>query len=156
MNKTLEEQIAHMLIKHKKTLAVAESCTGGLASHRLTNIPGSSGFFKLGICAYANEAKNKLLGISSRTLLKYGAVSRQVAQCMARGVRKKAKTDYGIGITGIAGPTGATKNKPIGLTYIAVSYKNKVIYRKYIFKGTRKKIKSQAASGALTLLSRLL
>ena len=149
-----EANIAKILMRNKKTLTVTESCTGGLISHRLTNISGSSTFFKLGIVVYSNKAKNKILKVPNSILLKYGAVSKQVAQKMAQEARKILNTDYVISITGIAGPTGGTKNKPIGLTYIAISTKRKTCCYRYIFKGNRTKIKSLSATKALTLLNK--
>lgn len=152
----LETKIAKLLTKSKKTLSTAESCTGGLLADRLTNVPGSSNFFNLGVVTYANQAKSKLLKISPKTIQKHGAVSKQVALAMAKGVRKILHSDFGIGITGIAGPSGATKNKPVGLVYIAISSKNKSICVKSIFKGTRTSVKSQAATKTLKLLLNLI
>ena len=149
---TLEEKVAQALISHQKTLAVAESCTGGLLTHRLTNIPGSSNFLKLGIVTYSNESKKKLLGVSSRTLRHHGAVSSQTAIAMAKGIRLIHKTDFGIGITGIAGPTGGTKKKPVGLTFIAIQTPQETLCLKYLFRKKRSGIKSQAATSAMKLL----
>ena len=148
----IEQKIAKLLTQKQETLAVAESCTGGLLANRLTNIPGSSRFFQFGIVAYANEAKMKLLNLPQKTIRKFGAVSPQVAELMAKRVRKLLKCDFGIGITGIAGPTGATKNKPIGLVYAAISTNKETKSFKFIFKGTRATIKSLAATKALRLL----
>ncbi len=149
---TLEEQIAQLLTRRRKTLSTGESCTGGLLANRITNVAGSSNFFKLGVITYANQAKTKLLKVTPNTLKKYGAVSSQTALAMAQGVRKILNSDYGIGVTGIAGPSGATKDKPVGLVYIALSKRKKAICVKSIFKGTRTSIKSQAATKALKLL----
>lgn len=148
----IEEKVARSLIITKKTLAIAESCTGGLLSHRLTNIPGSSNFLKLALVTYSNEAKVKLLKVPEAMIRRYGAVSVQVAAAMAKGAQKSFKTDFGIGITGIAGPTGGTKKKPIGLTYIAVCAGVEMLCLECRFKGTRTGIKTQAASQALRLL----
>lgn len=147
-----EQKVAQILIKKKKTLAVAESCTGGLLSNRLTNIPGSSKYFQIGVIVYANRAKTNLLKVHKKTLQRYGAVSPQVAQAMSLGVKKLLKTDFGISITGIAGPSGGTKAKPVGLTFIAVTSREKTICKKYVFKGQRATIKSKAATKALQLL----
>ena len=144
--------MAAFLIRQRKTLSIAESCTGGLVSHRLTNIPGSSKFLKMGLIAYANETKIKLLKVSPRLLSVYGAVSASVALAMAKGARGIHKTDFGLAITGIAGPTGGTKRKPIGLVYIAIDSAKKSFCTKNLFKGNRFKIKSQAASRSLSLL----
>ncbi len=148
----LEQKIAKLLIKHKHTLAVAESCTGGLLADRLTNIPGSSAFFWLGIVAYDNAAKTKVLRVSPALLKKHGAVSAPVAKAMAQHVRQILNTHFGIGITGIAGPGGGTKIKPVGLTFIAVSNGQKTLVKKFCYTGTRISIKRQAAQQALTLL----
>jgi len=152
----IEEKVALALIDTKKTISIAESCTGGLLAHRLTNIPGSSNFLELGVVAYSNEAKIKLLKVPEDTLKKYGAVHEEIAIAMAKGARKILKTDFGIGITGIAGPTGGTKTKPIGLTYIAVATPVETLCLKCQFEGSRTSIKSQAASEALKLLSEFL
>ena len=144
--------MAQRLFHRKKTISLAESCTGGLLGHRLTNISGSSKYFKVGLVTYSYESKERLLRISHRILLKYGAVSKPVTKLMAENARKILDTDFGIGITGIAGPTGATKTKPVGLTYIALATRTKTLCQKYIFKGTRGSVKKQAAEGALKLL----
>jgi len=151
-----EQQIAHLMIKSKKTLAIAESCTGGLLANRLTNIAGSSKFLKLALIAYSNEAKTKILKVPHATLRKYGAVSTQTAVAMAKGAQKILNTDFGIGITGIAGPTGGTKKKPVGLVYIAVCTNIETLCLEYQFRGTRISIKSQAATQALRLLQEFL
>ena len=149
---SLEGKAAKKLIKEKKTLSLAESCTGGLLSHRLTNITGSSNFLKLGLVVYSNEAKIKLLHVPSKTLKIYGAVSPQTALAMAKGVRKIHNTDIGLAVTGIAGPTGASKNKPVGLTFMAIAAPAKSQCQKYRFTGSRTRIKAQAATQALNLL----
>ena len=151
-----EQQIAHLLIDARKTLAIAESCTGGLLTNRLTNIPGSSDFLKLALVAYSNEAKTKILKIPQSTIRKYGAVSTQTAIALAKGIQKILKTDFGIGITGIAGPTGGTKTKPVGLVYIAVCTDMETLCLECQFRGTRTSIKSQAATQALRLLHEFL
>jgi len=151
-----EQQIAQLLIQSKKTLAIAESCTGGLLANRLTNIAGSSNFLKLAVIAYSNEAKTKTLKVPQATIRKYGAVSTQTAVAMAKGVQKILKTNFGIGITGIAGPTGGTKTKPVGLVYIAVCTNTETLCLKWQFRGKRISIKSQAATQALRLLHEFL
>lgn len=148
----IEEKIAQSLILTKKTLAIAESCTGGLVTNRLTNIPGSSNFLKLALVAYSNEAKIKHLKVPETSINRHGAVSAQVAIAMAKGVKNSLKTDFGIGITGIAGPTGGSRTKPIGLTYIVVCTDIETLCLECRFKGTRSNIKSQAATQALRLL----
>ncbi|MDD3374647.1 MAG: CinA family protein [Candidatus Omnitrophica bacterium] len=152
----IEQKIAKILIKNKKTLSLAESCTGGLLSNRLTNISGSSKFLKTGIVAYSNEAKIKFLKVPSGLIKTYGAVSSQVAIKMANGARQALNADYGIGITGIAGPTGGTKNKPVGLVFIAGSSKKQDICIQCQFKGSRLAIKSKICKKALELLFVLL
>ena len=151
-NEKLEELVGKKLLKSKKTLAIAESCTGGLLASRITDIPGSSKYFKLALVTYNNESKNKLLNIPIKTLKKYGAVSKQVATLMAKNVRIVACANYGIGISGIAGPAGATDKKPVGLVYIALSTKNKTICRESCFIGTRNLIKYKSTQAALNLL----
>jgi nicotinamide-nucleotide amidase len=150
----LEQKVFKKFIQRAQTLAIAESCTGGLIEDRLTNIPGASAFFLLGIIAYDYAAKTKILGVSPALLKKHGAVSSQVASAMAQGVRKILKTDCGLGLTGIAGPGGATKTKPVGLVFIAVSTKQKTIVKKFLFKGTRLAIKKEASQAALKMLAK--
>ena len=152
----LEKKAAPLLLNSKKTLSIAESCTGGLLSHRLTDIPGSSGFLKLAIIVYSDESKVKLLKIPRKTLRRCGAVSPQAAILMAKNVRALLPTDLGIGITGIAGPTGATSLKPVGLTYIALATPKESLCVKYHFQGSRQHIKRQAATQALKLLKEFL
>ncbi len=152
----IAKKIKDIFVKKNLTLAIAESCSGGLVSHLLTNISGSSKYFKGGFIVYANEAKIKLLRVPSSLITKHGAVSRPVAESMAQAVRKILKTDFGISITGIAGPTGGSKEKPVGLTYIAVAKQGKVICKEFRFKGTRIGIKNQAAQSALKLLLQLI
>jgi nicotinamide-nucleotide amidase len=149
---TLADNVVSGLIKRRKTIAVAESCTGGLLSNYITNVPGSSKVFMEAAVSYSNESKIKDLGVKPETLKKYGAVSPQIAREMAAGIRKKADTDIGIGITGIAGPTGATRSKPVGLVYIALSISKKIFCRQFNFLGSRTEIKHQAAQAALDML----
>jgi nicotinamide-nucleotide amidase len=140
------------LIKNRKSLAAAESCTGGLLSFLLTSLPGSSAYFMLGTVVYNNRAKHDILGIPLALINKHGAVSQEVAEAMANAVRRIAKTDYGIGITGIAGPSGGTKIKPIGTVFIAAASNNGYICNQYCFKGSRSLIQRQSALAALHLL----
>ncbi len=149
---SLEKSIAQLLSKHRKTLSVAESCTGGLLAKRLTDIPGSSQFFKLGIVAYSNDAKQSLLKIPEKMLKDPGAVSEPVAKLLASKVRQILDTDFGIGITGIAGPGGGTKAKPVGLTFIALSTSSATFCVRCHFKGSRDKIRQSAVDQALTIL----
>jgi nicotinamide-nucleotide amidase len=151
---TLEEVIGYLLYMRKKTIAAAESCTGGLISHRLTNVPGSSNYFLGSVVAYSDKIKRERLGVKKTTLEKYGTVSEKAAEEMAKGAKKLTKSDFGLGITGIAGPTGATKEKPIGLVYVALAYKNKVETREFKFRGEREVIKAKAANAALDMVRR--
>jgi len=145
-------QAHKLLLKKRLSVAVAESCSGGLISCLLTELPGSSQYFLLGVVAYSNTTKNTLLGIPFGTIHKNGAVSGKVADYMAREVRKLAKADCGIGVTGIAGPTGASVNKPIGTVFISISSKNKNSCRKFRFSGNRTQIRKKTALKALRLL----
>jgi nicotinamide-nucleotide amidase len=148
--------IYNRLLCTQKTLSVAESCTGGLTSKILTDLPGSSRYFILGVITYSNKSKTKILGIPAKLIVKKGAVSKEVAEKMAHSIRRIAKTDYSIGITGIAGPTGATADKPVGTVFIAVSNNKKVISKKFLFKGKRSSIRNQASLSSLKLLKSIL
>ena len=148
----LEEKIAKRLLALNKTLSIAESCTGGLLCHRLTNISGSSGFLKAGCVVYSNESKIKLLKVPKSLLKKYGAVSAPAAKKMAERIRKIFRTDFGVGITGIAGPTGGTKKKPVGLVFIAIAAPGRTICTKSIFKNTRLVFKNNATDKAFKML----
>jgi nicotinamide-nucleotide amidase len=152
----LAEEIGELLKKHQLTLGVVESATGGLISHLITFIPGSSDYFKGSIVSYSNEIKIGLVGVKKETLDKYGAVSAQVGTEMAEGGRKVLGVDICIADTGIAGPTGATLGKPIGLFYLGISHKNGSFNRKFLFKGTREENKEEAAIAALTWLKEYL
>ena len=150
------KEIHDMLIRKQKTLAIAESCTGGLLCGLLTRFSGSSQYFILGVATYSNIAKQSLLKIPASFIKKNGAVSKPVAAAMAKNIRKIAKTDFGIGITGIAGPTGGTPIKPVGTVFIAVANKNKTICARYCFKGNRASIRKKSAVTALQLLKKIL
>lgn len=155
-DETLEQTVVKLLLKKKKTLAVAESCTGGTVAGRLTEVPGVSASLMCGVVTYSNESKMKLLNVSEETLRTYGAVSRETALEMAAGVRKLACTDIGISITGIAGPDGGTAEKPVGLCYIGLAKDGKVEAFKFIFSGNRAKIRWNAGSRTLDILRRSL
>ena len=148
----LEEAVYKLLCKYHLTVATAESCTGGLLAGRLINVPGISANFKEGYITYANESKEKILGVSHDTLENYGAVSEQTAGEMAQGCKTVAGTDIGIGITGIAGPDGGTEQKPVGLVYIGCCYKDRTYVRKCIFTGNRREIRENAVGNALVFL----
>jgi len=150
---TLEQKIAAMLIDQRLALATAESCTGGLVAHRITNVPGSSAYFLGGIIAYANEAKEKLLGVQPATLAAHGAVSEETAREMARGARQRLKADLAVAITGIAGPSGGTPDKPVGLTYIALSAPDADLVERHLWTGGRLENKRASAQAALRLVA---
>lgn len=152
----LEEVVGKLLRLQKKTLAAAESCSGGFLGHRLTNIPGSSDYFLLGVVAYSNDAKINLLGVSPELIAKHGAVSPQVAQAMAAGAREKAQASFGLAITGIAGPGGGSTEKPVGLVYTALAWNKGAEVTKNLFLGNRKAIKFQSSQKALDMLRRYL
>ena len=145
-------KIHKLLIKKHKTLAVAESSTGGLLSKLLTDIPGSSKYFTLAVVTYSNRAKKTILKIPSSFIAKYGAVSYETAQRMSKAIRRLAKTDFGIGITGIAGPGGGSTRKPKGTVFIAIESKNNKICQKFKFSGGRGAVRRKAALKALELL----
>lgn len=149
---TLESAAGTVLAKKQKTIAVAESCTGGLISDRITNVSGSSKFFIGGIVAYDNRIKENILCVLEDSLKRYGAVSRQVASEMALGVKYLFGADVGLAVTGIAGPTGGTRAKPMGLVYIALVAGNKQIVKECRFTGLRQEIKFQASQAALDLI----
>jgi len=151
-DETLEYAVYRLLKKYHKTIAVAESCTGGLVSDKLTNITGISECFVEGVVAYSNKAKVEILGVPKSLIGKYGAVSPQVARAMAEGIKKRSSANIGVGITGIAGPTGATKEKPVGLVYIAVAVDNEVETKECRFKGSRIDIKTFSANTALNMM----
>jgi PncC family amidohydrolase len=149
-------QIHKSLIRNKKTVAVAESCTGGLVSKLLTDLPGSSGYFVLGLITYSNASKASLLKINPLLIRTKGAVSKEVALKMAQSARKLAKVDFGIGITGIAGPGGQTAGKPAGTVFIAISAKRESICKKFRFHGSRTQVRKKAALESLALLRPLI
>lgn len=151
-NQTLEGAVAELLTKRKKTIAVAESCTGGLIANRLTDVPGSSKYFKMAVVSYSNQAKQSILGVPAEILKRYGAVSKETATKMAQSVRQLANADIGLAVTGIAGPAGATKAKPVGLVYIALTGAKKTICKEFHFLGDRKAIKWQTSQAALDMI----
>ncbi len=153
---TLESAVAEIFIKKRLTLATAESCTGGLIANRITNISGSSKYFKMGAITYSNASKAAFLGVPVDLISKYGAVSRPVAIAMAKGMLVKAGTDFALAVTGITGPTGGTKKKPVGLVYIALASRRKVVAIERRFLGNRTDIKLQASTVALDMLRKVL
>ena len=148
---TLEKALSDLLQSADLTISCAESCTGGLLSGRLINVPGISEQFKAGLVAYSNKAKRKLLGVKKGTLQKYGAVSEQTVQEMVKGLVAVTKTDVGIAITGIAGPDGGTKEKPVGLVYIGCMVKGRVMVKECHFTGNREMIRKTTVATALML-----
>jgi nicotinamide-nucleotide amidase len=153
---TMEEIVGLRLAVNGFTLAVAESCTGGLVAQRLTEIPGSSVYFVEGVVAYSNEAKVRTLGVDEELIAKHGAVSAEVAEAMAEGVRRRADTDFGISVTGIAGPGGGSEEKPVGLVYIALADDAHTEHRKLMLPGDRHLIRWRSSQAALDLLRRRL
>jgi PncC family amidohydrolase len=153
---TLEELVAHLLTEQGLTIAVAESCTGGLIAHRLTNVSGSSAYFIGGVVAYANEVKEQVLGVSGETLAAHGAISEETARGMARGARRLFDTDLAISATGIAGPTGGTPQKPVGLVYVALAASDQELCQRHLWQGDRLENKRQTSEAALEMLRRYL
>lgn len=151
-DETLEEVVGKLLKKHGLTLALAESCTGGLASKKITDIPGSSDYFMGGVVAYHNSAKTSLLNVSEQTLARHGSVSAATALAMAFGVRERFNSDVGLGITGIAGPSGSTSDKPVGLIYIGLSHDTANYSNKYVFFGSREIVRTKSANAALDMV----
>jgi nicotinamide-nucleotide amidase len=145
----LAQEIGDLLKEHHLKLGAVESATGGLISHMVTNVSGSSEYYLGSITSYSNEIKMRLVGVKQETLEKYGAVSSQVAREMAEGGRQTLGVDICVADTGIAGPTGATPGKPVGLFYLGLSNSNGTFSRKHLFKGTREENKRQAAETAL-------
>ena len=152
-NETLEGKVGELFLEKNKTLAVAESCTGGLISHRLTQTPGSSNYFLEGVVAYSNETKNSRLEVSPTLIRKYGAVSEEVALAMADGIRKTSGADIGLSVTGVAGPD-ASNNKPVGTVFIAISDKEKSDCKCFRFYSDRSRNKERSAQAGLDLLRR--
>ncbi|MBI4429590.1 MAG: competence/damage-inducible protein A [Ignavibacteriales bacterium] len=152
----LEHVVGRLLAERKMTIAVAESCTGGLIADRITDVAGSSSYFERAMTAYSNESKIAELGIPVFFIEKFGAVSREVAEAMAFGVRKKSNTDIGLSTTGIAGPTGGSAEKPVGLVWIGYSDKNETIALRFNFLNDRRRVKERTAQAALEIVRRKL
>jgi len=155
-DETIEKIVAQLLFERKLTVSVAESCTGGLISHKLTNIPGSSSYYKRGFITYTNTSKIELLNVSEETINEFGAVSGKTAAEMAEGVKKISNTDIGISATGIAGPGGGTDQKPVGLVFLGCSFKGHTITEEYRFHRDRIWNKQRTAVTALDLIRRVL
>jgi len=152
IDENLLKKVSNLLKEKNLTVATAESCTGGLIAHTLTNISGSSDYFDRGIVSYSNRAKTKLLGVPEDILKKYGAVSKQVVKVMAESIRIKSNVDIGIATTGIAGPTGGTKEKPVGIVFIAISTSKGTNIRRYQFRGNRLQNKEHTCNAALWMI----
>jgi nicotinamide-nucleotide amidase len=147
-----EVRIGQILTERSLTLAVAESCTGGLLGHRLTDVPGSSLYFLGGIVAYSYDAKERLLGVQHNTLYDHGAVSEQTAREMAQGVRRALGSDIGVSVTGIAGPGGGMPDKPVGLTWIGISARDADVVQQFVWDSDRAGNKALSAETALEMV----
>ncbi len=152
----MEEVVGLRLAVGGFTLATAESCTGGLIAHRLTEVPGSSNYFMEGVVTYSNEAKTRLLGVPAELIEAHGAVSAEVAEAMAVGVKRRAETDFGLSVTGVAGPGGGTEEKPVGLVYVALADDAHTEHKRLMLPGDRHLIRWRASQFALDLLRRRL
>ena len=152
----LEQEVGNLLRRKRLTLGIVESATGGLISHLITNVPGSSDYYKGSVTAYSNEVKIKVVGVKEDTINKYGAVSYQVAEEMAQGGRKILAADICLADTGIAGPSGATPGKPVGLIYIGLSHQTGTYSQKHHFQGSREQNKRRAAEATLAWLKEYL
>jgi PncC family amidohydrolase len=153
---SLELVVGRLLLERRLTLAVAESCTGGLLGHRLTNVPGSSAYFERGVLAYSNRAKEELLGVPAEVLRAHGAVSAPCAEAMVRGICERAGTPCGLAITGVAGPDGGTAAKPVGTVFVALAVAGAVTSRRFRFLGDRASVKWQSTQAAFDMLRRAL
>jgi len=156
MAEKLEEAVGALLMEKKLTLALGESCTGGLIGHRLTNVSGSSEYFLGGVVAYAYDAKERLLDVKHNTLYEYGAVSPETAVEMARGARRALGADIGVSVTGIAGPGGGLPGKPVGLVYIALSARDAERVERFVWDSDREGNKAHSAEAALKILKEYL
>lgn len=152
MDQTIEEKVGSALNEKRWTLALGESCTGGLIAHRITEIPGSSEYFLGGVVAYSNPIKELLLRVKRETLEAVGAVSEETAREMARGARELMSASVGMSVTGIAGPGGATEDKPVGLTFLSVNTPDGEWVARHVFEGDRHTNKQASAEAALKLL----
>ncbi len=152
-DKNLEEVVSKLLLENSLTISTAESCTGGLLASMLTDIPGSSGYFTRGVVSYSDGSKSDLLNVANELIIKYGAVSSQVVEAMAEGIKNTSNTDVGIAISGIAGPGGGSKAKPVGTVHIGIAFKNEPVYsQRYSFSGNRRDIKLQSSKYALDII----
>lgn len=152
----VEEDIGRMLRERDLTISTAESCTGGLIGHLITNVPGSSLYFSGGVIVYSNRSKVELLHVSRETIEKHGAVSGRTAREMAAGVKTLFDSGLGLAVTGIAGPEGGSREKPVGTVFIGVAMERGIFSERYMFRGTREQIKGKTAETALTWVKRIL
>ena len=151
--KLISENIVKKLIKKKIKISIAESCTGGMLSSSITSVSGSSKVFTLGLVAYSNQSKIKILKVSKKVIRKYGAVSEQVCLAMVKNIAKIGKTNMSVSVTGIAGPNGGTKKKPVGLVYVGIKKDNKISIKKYLFKNKgRSYIQKATVNKCLSLI----
>jgi nicotinamide-nucleotide amidase len=153
---TITRAIIRILTQQKKTLALAESCTGGFIANQITNVPGASKIFLGGVVSYSNEAKQKFLGVRAKSLERHGAVSEAIAAEMAEGARERFGADFAIAVTGIAGPTGGTKNKPVGTVFIALAGAFGTVVNHKLNRLGREQFKKATARQALELLRKKL
>lgn len=152
-DESMEEVVSRLLFENNLTIATAESCTGGLLASRLTDVPGSSAYFSRGVVSYSNESKSELLKVDEKLITEHGAVSSQVVEAMAEGIKNQSGTDIGVAISGIAGPQGGSDEKPVGTVYIGVAYKEEPTFsQKYRFSGQRKDIKLASSEHALDII----
>jgi len=152
----IEKRIGKMLKERGLKIAVAESCTGGLISSRITDISGASDYFEAGITTYSNESKIRLLNVPEDIIDRYGAVSEETAKAMAEGVKKTVHADIGVSVTGIAGPTGGTEGKPVGTVFIGLATKKATYVRKFFFDGNRLEIRRKTSDAALMFVEEYL
>lgn len=152
----LPDMVGQMLCAKGYTISCAESCTGGLLTSTLTDVPGSSAYVMGSVVSYSNDVKSRILHVAEGTLAAHGAVSPETARAMAEGVRNLMQTDVGVGITGIAGPGGGSPEKPVGLIYIAVSTLGKTSVEKNVFSGVRAEIKRAAVNKALAMVQEMI
>ena len=155
-DESMAAAVGQLLATHSKTMAVAESCTGGLIAHKITSVAGSSDYFTGGVVAYSNRLKELYLGVAGELLTEFGAVSSQVAGAMADGIRQRTASDIGIGVTGIAGPTGGSREKPVGTVYFGLASDNGQKTFHFHFSGNRRQIQEISAQTGLDLIRRLL
>ena len=146
-----ENTLCEYLISHNLKISLAESCTGGMVAEKITSVSGASACFECGVVTYSNEQKEHLLKVKNETLCRFGAVSEETALEMCSGVKNLAAADIGIGITGIAGPTGGSKEKPVGLVYIGVCTNREHFAKRFVFSGNRTEVRTAAAQTALSL-----